>query len=608
VWMEGRLRPRARAAFATACALSVGIAMAAHSVLQQLPLGRADWTVAKVYTVAPATRELLRGLDVPATVRLYLSPSDKMPTAMRTLERDLRDALEELRLASGSKLQYTVSHMDASAALAGAGPRSETDASLEEKVGRKGIRPFQVQSIEADELGVRLVYAAAAVAYKDRPEEVIPQIVPETLDQFEYLVMSRIYRMTLEEPPKIVILAPYAQRHLDPNMVNLLRQLGMNPQGASMEDAYKYLPASLEQEGYPVQRIRLTEQEPIPPGTRTLVVVDPGELTDRQLYEINRYLVEGGTVFLAAQRYQFQYAQQGRGIAATPRTQPVGVDPLLDGWGLGINRDILFDAESRIMNLSGGGPFALSLPVQAPIHVFVSQAQMNQSLSMTSQLPPLVYLWGSALTVQASVLQAHALTSTTLFTSSLRSWLVPQAEYDSFSPSKPTAGPLPLGVWVRGTFPDHYAGQPVPAWPAPTESGASAPQPPAPKMPPAAKGAAPAPKPAAPSTSAPALTPKPGQLILTGCSEMFKESLITQEGHLPFFLNAVDTLVSGGKLVSIRNKRPTARAMTTVSPVTKAWYRFFTLGLMPLVIVGAGLTHATWRRRRRDAAAQPAAA
>lgn len=585
VWMEGRLRPRARAAFATACGLGVAIAVAAHGVLQQLPLGRADWTAGRSYTVAAASRQLLRQLEVPATVKLYLSPPDKMPTAMRTLERDLRDALEELRLASGGRLQYLVSHMDASAAAAESPAGDGAEPSLEQKLSRKGIRPFQVQSIETDELGVRLVYASAAVAYKDRPEEIIPQLVPSTLDQFEYLVMSRIYRMTLPEPPFVTLLAPYTQKSVDPNVMSLLKQLGMNAPDQMTEDAYRYLPAAFEHEGYRFSRTRLTEQEPIPPDTRTLVIVDPGDLNERQRYEINRYLVEGGAVFAAAQRYQFRYGQQGRGVAASPQPQAIGLDPLLDGWGVGLSRDILFDQESRILNVSmgGGGPFAISVPVQAPIHIFIDQAQMNPALSITSQLPPLMYLWGSAIARQDAVLNTHGLTTTTLFTSSPKTWLVPMAEYDQFSPSKPGAGTLPLGVWVRGTFPDQYAGRPVPAWPTAAPADGAKPTPP--------------PSPGPPST----LTPKPGQLIVIGCNEMFKEQLIGEGGHLPFILNAVDTLISGGTLAGIRNKRPAARAIPTVSTAVKAWSRGFTLGLMPLLIAAAGLAHAAWRRRTRDA-------
>ncbi|MBI4226859.1 MAG: Gldg family protein [Candidatus Omnitrophica bacterium] len=582
LWMEGRLRPRARVTFAMACGLGVAIAVAAHGVLQQLPLGRADWTASKAYTVAPATRQLLRQLEVPATVKLYLSPPDKMPTAMRTLERDVRDALEELRLASGGNLHYTVSHMEASAAMAE--PPGDEGPSREQLLGRKGIRPFQVQSIEADELGVRLIYASAAIAYRDRPEEIIPQIVPDTLDQFEYLVMSRIYRMTLETLPQVALLAPYAQKAVDPQVLQLLQQLGMNAQDSLTDDAYRYLAAALQREGYRFARIRLTEQEPIPPDTRALVIVDPGELNDRQRYEINRYLVEGGTLFVAAQRYQFQYAQQGRGVGAIPKPQVIGLDPLLSGWGVAVSPDILFDQESRLLTISmGGGPFGFAVPVQAPIHVFVGQSQMNHALSITGQLPPLMYLWGSALTLQDAALKAQGVTTTTLFTSSPKSWLVPLSDYDTFSPSKPVAGPQPLAVWARGTFADQYAGRPAPAWSSETPAASDKPAPAGPGAP---------------------LTPKPGQLIVTGCSEMFKEQLIGEGGHLPFIVNAVDTLVSGGQLVGIRNKQPVARALATVSPSVKAWARGLTLGVMPWLIVAAALAHAAWRRRVREAYAR----
>ncbi len=620
VWMEGRLRPRARVTFATACGLSLSIAMATHVILEQIPLGRFDLTANQNYTVSPATRELLRQLDLPATVKLYLSPPEKMPTAMRTLERDLKDALEELRLASGGKLNYSVSHMETSALLsagennlrgegraddarhfpelaAGAARNVGEGASLQDKLGRRGIQPFQVQSIEADELGVRLVYSAAAISYKDRPEEVIPQIMPEMLDQMEYLVLSKIYRMTLEEPPQVALVAPYEERSVDPAMMGILRQLGIDSQDQMLKDDYRFLPAILRQEGYTVHRIRLTEQEPIPSGVHTLILVEPGTLNDRQLYEVNRFLTEGGNLFLAAQRYQFQYEQMGRGISPSPQSQPVGVDPLLETWGVEIGRDILMDEESRVLSVSSGatlGPFAISVPVKSPIHVFVGQEQMNQQLNLTSQLSPIFYLWGSPLKIQGDRLGSNGLTVTTLFTSSVRSGAVPLADFGRFhSTNASGGGRLPLSVWVKGTFPDHFGGKPVPEWP----------KPPAEEMAPPSESPSLEPKSEKkePPPLISQLTPKPGQLILVGCTKMFTEELATTGGQITFFMNAVDTLVSGGKLVGIRNKRQQDRVLVAPSAPVKAWFRFFTLGLMPMVLVTLSLAHAAFRRRLREA-------
>jgi len=63
----------------------------------------------------------------------------------------------------------------------------------------------------------------------------------------------------------------------------------------------------------------------------------------------------------------------------------------------------------------------------------------------------------------------------------------------------------------------------------------------------------------------------------------------------------VDTLVSGGKLVGIRNKQQMIRTFTPPSAAKKVGLRFFTLGLMPLLLVIGAFLYATWRRRLREA-------
>ena len=97
------------------------------------------------------------------------------------------------------------------------------------------------------------------------------------------------------------------------------------------------------------------------------------------------------------------------------------------------------------------------------------------------------------------------------------------------------------------------------------------------------------------------LKPAPGQLILVGCDEMFKEKMVEAGGQLIFFLNAMDTLISGGKLVAIRNKQRALRTFIAPPPAQKAWYRFLVLGLMPVLVVGMSLAYAAWRRRLREA-------
>jgi aminopeptidase N len=69
-------------------------------------------TEGKIYTISEASLKILRELKAPVQIKLYLSSPDAMPTLLKTLEQDVRDKLEELRIASDNKFRYKVVHMD----------------------------------------------------------------------------------------------------------------------------------------------------------------------------------------------------------------------------------------------------------------------------------------------------------------------------------------------------------------------------------------------------------------------------------------------------------------------------------------------------------------
>ncbi|MBI1978163.1 MAG: Gldg family protein, partial [Candidatus Omnitrophica bacterium] len=192
-WLEGRMRPRAKTIFTTAVLICVGIFFMGNLLLAGIPLGRFDLTEGKIYTIAPWTGKLLRELKTPVTAKFYVSPSDKMPTGMKTIEQEVIDKLDEFRIASKGRFQYKIFHMEAANVLPGTQGGEE---SLEQQLSSKGIRPFQVQSIQADEVGLALVYSAISLAYKEKPEEIIGRVVPDNIHELEYLLISRIHRMT----------------------------------------------------------------------------------------------------------------------------------------------------------------------------------------------------------------------------------------------------------------------------------------------------------------------------------------------------------------------------------------------------------------------------
>lgn len=137
-----------------------------------------------------------------------------------------------------------------------------------------------------------------------------------------------------------------------------------------------------------------------------------------------------------------------------------------------------------------------------------------------------------------------------------------------------TAGPFPLGVYVRGQFKDVFAGKTMPVWEVEESEEAV--------------GEEAAAKEVEAEIPREALAPAPGKLILVGAFTMFQKQLIPSGGHFNFLVNAVDTLTLGEELVQIRSKQPIDRSITRVSASEKIFWRTMVSGLTPALLIVMG--------------------
>jgi len=590
-WMEGRMRPKAASIFTTAALISVGIFLLSNWLVAGVPLGRFDMSEGQTYTISQATRKILRGLPSPVIVKYYISSADKMPTSMKTFEQDARDKLEELRAISEGHFQYQVIHMDAANVAEG----TKKGDTLEERLSKKGVQPFRVESIQSDEVGVRLIYSGLTISYKEKPEEVLPQIHPGNLDDLEYAVISKLYRMTLSEVPKVALMAPYKERSVDPNLMALLQQLGGGQVPPSYrDDPFELLQGGLESEGYPVTRISLDEKSGIPEGTKTLAVIEPENLSERQKYEINRFLCGGGSVLMAVQNYEFNYKPQENGsVELVPDEKTPAVNDLLSTWGFQVNTDILADEQSEAITLSGGGRgelLGMSFPVKLPIQILLTDSEMNARTSITARLSAFFYLWGSALKIDSAKIKAQGLKVETLLYSSKNSWIVPfkpknMIPQELLRARESVPGPFPLALLAEGQFADAFQNRKIPEWTSETPADAASPNPPKEIK----KEKTPGP-----------LQTKPGKLLLMGAATPFQKQLMQSGGHLNFFLNAMDVLSLGDALIGIRSKGQVGRALPKVSAPTKMAWRLFVMFLVPALIALAGFGRAYMRRRTKQ--------
>jgi ABC-type uncharacterized transport system involved in gliding motility auxiliary subunit/ABC-type transport system involved in multi-copper enzyme maturation permease subunit len=580
LFLEGRMRPKARLIFSAAAGLSLIGFVLFNGLIRDLPVGRFDITQDKMFTVSAPAKKILSGLKAPVQVKLYITPVDKMPTALRSLEGEIAGKLQELKIVSAGKFDYKVYHIEAARLLEEKEKKEPQEAasdsapSLEKIIQEKGITPYQVESIDRDELGVKLVYSALTITYKEKPEEVLPRILPQAVPDLEYLLFSRILKMSVETRPKIAVFSPLKTQETTPEMDQLLSQMGETRQ--QYMDEYESLVGLMRNNGYDAWRIGLTKDDRLPEGVNTLLVLNPGPLNDRQLFEINKYLYQGGSVLLAAQAYEYGFqAVPPSGLNVIPQKMDLSVNRLLSKWGLSINEEVLMDESQQVLNIGLGqrvGPFAVSMPVKLPNQVIVAPDSMNKNMPFVTRLPSLVYLWGSALDVSDDVLKSGNIKKTLMFSSSDRSWKVPVSE-TGFNramlefPKSGSKGRFPLAVMLEGEFSNTFAQGALPAWPSKEVAADAAVPPAAPAQEQADMG-----------------TPKPGRLILIGCAKMFSDDLLPQGGNLSLLSNIIDGLTLGEDLIKIRSVSYLRRDLKRVTDRQKVLYRFLTVFLVPVLL------------------------
>ncbi|MFC1736130.1 Gldg family protein, partial [Candidatus Hydrogenedentota bacterium] len=291
-FIDGRSRPGARLIFGSAVALCLTIGLLFNWLLTGQSMGRIDMTEDKIYTVSGASKNILSKLDVPVQVKLYITPKEKMPTAWKQLEADISDKIDELRVAGKGKLDFKVIHMEAANVFQGDDEKDEDDddevEAIEKRMYDKGVKPFSVQALSQDEMTNKLVYSSIGVGYREKAEEIIPQIQPASLRDLEYALVNVIFKLTREEKPVVALVAPKEAIKIPEYMKQMYAQMGQPM--PTTEDPYEMLERILDYEKYDVRRVELTVESKLPEDYDTLVVINPRDLNDRQRWEINRAL------------------------------------------------------------------------------------------------------------------------------------------------------------------------------------------------------------------------------------------------------------------------------------------------------------------------------
>lgn len=181
---------------------------------------RWDLTAEKRYTLAESTRNLLRGLDAPVNIEVYLK--GQYPAGFRQLGDATRELLEEFQQYGGKNIRFTFVN-----------PGTDLPDSLrmgfQDSLMAKGILPFnlQVQEDGNDAFAERLIFPGALVQYKGREQSVNllksqggmdpMQALNSSVALLEYKFANTIYQLQQTVLP----LVGYMLGHGEPMMLPL---------------------------------------------------------------------------------------------------------------------------------------------------------------------------------------------------------------------------------------------------------------------------------------------------------------------------------------------------------------------------------------------------
>jgi gliding-associated putative ABC transporter substrate-binding component GldG len=391
--------------------------------------GRLDATKNGLFTLAPASKQLMQTLDDRVTVKAYFT--EDLPSPYNNNRRVLLDQLNEYRAYSKGNLQFEFI--------------DPTGEKAEQEAQQQGIAPVQVQVVKEDKFEVKRAYMGLIFLYEDR-KEVLP--VVQNTGNLEYEISSTIKRLTSRTQKKIGFLSG----HGEPAM----QELGRIQE--ALRRQYELVP------------VDVSRGASVPADIGALVVMAPtSPIPDAHKFRIDQYLMSGGKVAFLINRVEANLqTRYGRAL-------DVNIDDMLAAYGVRINADLVRDVQCANITIVQQ-QFGFSVQSQVPFPYLPMVSNFSSGNMVVKDLHNLIFFFASS--VDTSGAGSKGLSTEVLALSSKQSgretgmfMFDPLQRYtlEQF-PEKE----IPLAAVAQGKFKSLYAGRP-----APVDTAAGAAPPPA---------------------------------------------------------------------------------------------------------------------------------
>jgi gliding-associated putative ABC transporter substrate-binding component GldG len=571
----------------------LGIVMVIN-YLSTVWFSRLDMTEGKEYTISPATRKIMKGLDDIINIKVYCSKN--LPQQLQRNVTNIKDMLAEYKAYGGKKLR--ISWVDP----------AESENSRQE-ARSMGINEMQVQTIEKDKAQVVNGYLGIAVLFADR-KEVLPFV--QNLQNFEYDLTLAIMKVSRPTTPSVGILKVDTLQALPEQ---ILRQI---PKDKHQEERTEVKFAPLFEklkDNYNVVTVdNIAKGTAIDSTLKALVIPGAAPFSDRSLFEIDQYFMKGGKLIVLASGMKVEMNSYYGPMAVNVDSKLLD---MLQFYGVKVNHDMVVDASCGQVQIPQKiGPFTGYVAVPYPYFVRIGSDGFNRSNPAVTPLSEVVMPWPSSLSLLVDQTAASAsdarntqksnsaasssqsgVKATVLAHSSKKSWTVsgyvdlnPQQNWQPTSPS--TMKPSTLAAHLSGSFKSYFAGKTVPPvnQNAPKDSLSNI-----------------ALQPSADANRTIIQSNSNGHLVVVANAD-FVSAQNSAPGNILMVINLVDWLSQDENLIAIRARalkdRTIEADLLKKDSAMPNIVRFINIITMPLLVIIAGIV--IFLRRRETIAAVPA--
>jgi len=530
--------------------------------------------VKKVVYGFQSVEAVLAALEEPAELTIYLTP-ETMPEQLSDIPETIQEVADEIANQSSGKFAYRVVNPDA----------SDSPVTRQELYEQYEIQPFATSLFSGESYYLHMVLQVG-----DQEQVIYP-----SGDMTEADIRSSIENALKRSSPGFLQVVGLWAPSTQPQQ----NMLGQTQQPIS---SWQQIRESLAQE-YEVRRLDLSSGQ-VPDAIDVMVLVGPQNMTDKDRFAVDQYLMRGGAVIVAAGNYGIQVDPMRGGLGLKPLEG--GLRDVLAYYGISVEQSLVMDPQNEPFPVQttrdvGGTQVREIQAIDYPFFVDIRQDGMASDSPIVSNLPAVTLNWASPVIVDEEKNADREVTE--LLHSSAESWTRTDTTIQPDFNTYPQLGfPVgseqerhPLAVSVQGSFESFFKDKPSPFAEDESAEGASTEQTATPTS---------TPPPSALSTIE--NSPETSRLIVIGSTEFVDDivfdlsSSLTQDRYrnsLQFMQNCVAWCAEDVDLLSIRSRGTQTRVLAPLTEREQSFWEGanYIVALLALVVIGI-----VWNSRRRN--------